>query len=149
MIDKFNFVDRLGTSLVSIQHPISITNSMVDLQIIEALQVQFADIPEAIISLETIADCEGDLEDAAMTLAIRAGQQPDIANSEWLKGLAKKCRVAVCQLEFRNDMVDGNFLPLFQHFVKLKICPKLLILPVLLYAHECGVNLFCQPLDPL
>jgi hypothetical protein len=122
---------------------------MIDLQIIEELQVQFADIPDAIMSLATIADCEGDLEDAAITLAIRAGQQPDINNSEWLEGLAKKCRVAICQSEFRNDMVSGNFTTLFQHFAQTKICPKLLILPVLLYVHECGVNRFCQPLDPV
>lgn len=121
----------------------------IDLKIIEELQVIFADIPDAIISLETIADCEGDLEDAAMTLAIRAGQQPDINNSEWLEGLAKKCRVAICQSEFRNDMVNGNFMTLFQHFVRVKVCPKLLILPVLLYVHEFGVNRFCQPLDPI
>jgi hypothetical protein len=110
---------------------------MIDLQIVAELQIVFADIPDARFSLETIADCEGDLEDAAMTLAIRAGQQPDITNSEWLDGLAKKCRVAICRSEFRNDMVD------------VKVCPKLLILPVLLYAHECGVNRFCQPLDPV
>jgi hypothetical protein len=122
---------------------------MIDLHIIEELQVRFADIPDAIISLETIVDCEGDLEDAAMALAIRVGQQPDIANSEWLKGLAKKHRVAICQSEFRNDMVEGNFMPLFQHFLAIKVCPKLLILPVLLYVHESGVNRFCQPLDPI
>jgi hypothetical protein len=122
---------------------------MIDLQIIEELQVQFADIPAAMASLETIADCEGDLEDAAMTLAIRVGQQPDINNSEWLDGLAKTCRVTICKSEFRNDMVNGNFVTLFEHFVLLKICPKLLILPVLLYAHESGVNLFCRPLDPI
>jgi hypothetical protein len=122
---------------------------MIDLQIIAELQIVFADIPDALFSLETIADCEGDLEDAAMTLAIRVGQQPDITNSDWLDGLAKKCRVAICRSEFRNDMVDGNFLPLFEHFVNMKVCPKLLILPVLLYAHECGVNRFCQPLDPV
>jgi hypothetical protein len=122
---------------------------MIELQIIEELQVQFANIPEAIVSLATIADCEGDLEDAAITLAIRVGQQPDIANSEWLAGLAKKCRVAACQSEFRNDMVNGNFMPLFEHFALHKVCPKLLILPVLLYVHECGINRFCQPLDPV
>jgi hypothetical protein len=123
--------------------------STIDLQIVTELQVQFAELPEAMASLETIADCEGDLEDAAMALAIRVGQQPDINNSEWLDGLAKKCRVAICRSEFRNDMVEGNFMPLFQHFIQAKICPKLLILPVLLYAHEQGINRFCQPLDPL
>jgi hypothetical protein len=122
---------------------------MIDFQIIEELRVQFADLPEAIASLETIADCEGDLEDAVMTLAIRVGQYPDINNSEWLDGLAKKCRVAICQSDFRNDMVNGNFMPIFEYFVKLKVCPKLLILPVLIYVHERGVNRFCQPLDPV
>jgi hypothetical protein len=121
---------------------------MIDLQTITELQSQFINIPEALISLETIADCEGDLEDAAMALAIRAGQQPDINNSEWLQGLAKKCRVAICLSEFRNDMVNGNFTTLFDHFVEVKVCPKVLILPVLLYVHEQGVNKFCEPLDP-
>jgi hypothetical protein len=122
---------------------------MLDLQIITELQPHFAELPEALASLATIADCEGDLEDAAMALAIRAGQQPDINNSEWLNSLAKKCRVAICMSAFRNDMVDGNFLPLYNHFVEAKVCPKLLILPVLLYVHEQGVNKFCEPLDPL
>jgi hypothetical protein len=122
---------------------------MISLQIIEELQGQFTDIPDAMVSLETIADCEGDLEDAAMTLAIRVGQQPDINNSEWLKGLAKKCRVAICRSEFRNDMVSGNFVAIFQHFDRAKVCPTLLILPVLLYVHECGVIRFCEPLDPV
>jgi hypothetical protein len=133
------------------ESPVQSSESMskIDLQIVTELQIQFAELPDAIASLETIADCEGDLEDAAMALAIRVGQQPDINNSEWLDGLAKKCRVAICRSEFRNDMVDGNFMPLFQYFIQAKICPKLLILPVLLYAHEQGVNRFCQPLDPI
>ncbi len=122
---------------------------MLDLQIIPELKTQFANIPEAVSALETIADCEGDLEDAAITLAIRIGQQPDINNSEWLNGVAKKYRVAICQAEFRNDMINGNLMPIFQHFLQIKICPKLLILPILLYVHEQGVNRFCEPLDPL
>ncbi len=122
---------------------------MIDLQVITELKAKFTDIPDALIALETIADCEGDLEDAAMALAIRVGQQPDINNSEWLSSLAKKCRVAICRSELRNDMVSGNFIPLFQHFVAAKVCPTLLILPVLLHAHEEGVNRFCEPLDPI
>ncbi len=123
--------------------------SSIDSQTIADLQAQFADFPDAIAALETISDCEGDLEDAAMTLAIRVGQQPDINNSEWLKGLAKKHRAIICQSEFRNDMVSGNLLTLFEYFITVKICPRLLILPVLLYAHEQGINRFCEPLDPI
>ena len=47
---------------------------MIDLHIIEELQIQFAEVPDAIVSLQTIFDCEGNLEDAAMDLAIRVGQ---------------------------------------------------------------------------
>ena len=122
---------------------------MLDLQTVTELQTLFADIPDALIALETIADCEGDLEDAAMALAIRSGQQPDINNSEWLNSLAKKCRVAICRLEFRNDMINGDFMSLYQHFISTKVCPRLLILPVLLHAHEQGVNRFCEPIDPI
>lgn len=124
------------------------TNSL-DLQMISDLQIQFANIPEAMTALETITDCEGNLEDAAIVLAIRIGQQPDINNSAWLDGLAKKYRVAICHSEFRNDMVNGNLMPAFLHFMELKVCPKSLVLPVLLYAHEQGVNRFCEVLDPV
>jgi hypothetical protein len=120
---------------------------MIELETIARLQSQLADFADAIAALEAIADCEGDLEDAAMVLAIRVGQQPDINNGEWLDGLAKKFRVVICQSEFRNDMVEGDFISLFRHFLELKLCPRLLILPVLLYVHEQGVNRFCQPLD--
>jgi hypothetical protein len=120
---------------------------MIDSESIAQLQLQLVDFPDAIAALEAISDCEGDIEDAAMVLAIRVGQQPNINNSEWLDGLAKKYRVAICQFEFRNDMINGNFAPIFQHFLELKLCPRLLILPILLYVHEDGVNLFCQPLD--
>ncbi len=125
------------------------TTDTIDLQMISDLQLQFASIPEAMTALETISDCEGNLEDAAIVLAIRIGQQPDINNSAWLDGLAKKYRVAICHSEFRNDIVNGNLMPAFQHFIAIKVCPKLLILPVILYAHEQGVNRFCELLDPL
>jgi hypothetical protein len=132
-------------------HPTLITsiNMTIDAQTIEQLRVQFADIPPAMMALTTLSDCEGDLEDTAMTLAIRIGQQPDINNSDWLASLAKKCRVAVCRSEFRNDLVDGSFVRVFKYFEENKVCPSLLILPVLLYVNDRGVNLFCQPLDPL
>lgn len=39
-------------------------------------RTQLADCPDAINALQVIEDCEGNLEDAAMVLAIRAEQQP-------------------------------------------------------------------------
>ncbi|MBD1835075.1 hypothetical protein H6F61_20860 [Cyanobacteria bacterium FACHB-472] len=108
-----------------------------------------ADYPDALISLDVIEDCEGDLEDAAMVLAIRVGQQPDIANAEWFAGLAKKCRAVICQEEFRDDLVNGQFSLMMGHLAATKLCPSLLVTPVLMYVAQLGVNNFCEPLDPL
>jgi hypothetical protein len=110
---------------------------------------QLADYPDALISLDVIEDCEGDLEDAAMVLAIRVGQQPDIANSVWLDSLAKKCRAVICQEEFRNDLVNGNFSGMMGHLAATKLCPALLVTPVLMYVFQQGVNKFCEPIDPV
>jgi hypothetical protein len=119
----------------------------IDRDTLDRLQTQLADFPEAIFALDTIGDCEGDLIDAAIVLAIRSGQQPEIDNGEWLASLAKKYRSVICQMQFRERAIDGDFVTLFEHFIELKACPKLLILPVLLYVHESGVNRFCEPLD--
>jgi hypothetical protein len=115
---------------------------------ISRLQAQLADYPDALIALETIADCEGDLEDAAMTLGIRAGQQPGLDNSAWLPAVAKRCRAALCQGDLRLDLVNGNWATALHFLQTHKICPSLLAVPVLLYVDQVGINRFCEPLDP-
>jgi hypothetical protein len=120
---------------------------IVDLTEITRLQAQLADYPEAMIALEVLADCEGDLEDAAMTLGIRAGQQPGLDNDDWLAAMAKRCRAALCRAEFRQDLVNGNWATAL-HFLQTKqVCPGLLAVPILLYADHIGINRFCEPLD--
>ncbi len=114
---------------------------------ITQLKTQLADYPDALVALDEIEDCEGDLEDAAIALAIRVGQQPDIANSLWLDSLAKKCRAVICQLEYREDLVIGNIAPMMEHLIATKVCPALLVTPVLMYVLKQGVKEFCEPLD--
>ena len=63
--------------------------------------------PQAMETLDLIEDCDGDLEDAVMTLAIKAGQQPEQTNSEWLDALAKKWRAIICEQEHREDLLNG------------------------------------------
>lgn len=109
--------------------------------------IELADYPDAVAALKEIEECEGDLEDAAMVLAIRVGQQPDIANSEWLDGLAKKCRAVICQEEYRNALISGSFAPLMGHLAATRLCPALLVTPVLMYVVQQGVDSFCEPLD--
>lgn len=114
---------------------------------IAKFQAELVDYPDAQAALKEIEECEGDLEDAAMVLAIRVGQQPDIANSDWLDGLAKKCRAVICQEEFRNALINETYAPIMGHLAATRLCPAILVTPVLMYVIKQGVNNFCEPLD--
>ncbi len=106
-----------------------------------------ANYPEAMIALDAIEDCEGDLEDAAIALAIRAGQQPERDNAEWLDALARKCRAVICQKEFRQDLLNNSFAPMVRYLAETPLLPPILATPVLMYVVRQGVNRFCEPLD--
>jgi hypothetical protein len=82
--------------------------TIVTSQEIAQFRSQLAEDSLALKALDTIEDCEGDLEDAAMTLAIRVGQQPERANSEWLDALARKWRAVICQEEFRSPLQNNS-----------------------------------------
>lgn len=105
------------------------------------------DYPDAAAALAEIEDCEGNLEDAAMVLAIRVGQQPDIANAEWLDSLAKKCRAMICRDENRQALQSNDYGSVIRHLATTRLCPPLLAVPVLMYILQQGIEQFCQPLD--
>jgi hypothetical protein len=106
---------------------------------------QIAQFPEALQALDTIEDCEGDLEDAALSLAIQVGQQPD--RNDWLEGLAKRCRVALCQSSVKTALSEGQLAPAIAFLMEEKICPTLLLTPVILFVLQSGIEEFCQPLS--
>jgi len=106
-----------------------------------------ANNPQAMKALDVIEDCEGDLEDAAISLAIRAGQQPQRDNAEWLDALARKCRAVICQQEFREDLLNGSFAPIVKYLAETLLLPGILATPVLMYVVRQGVSSFCAPLD--
>ena len=110
---------------------------------------QLADNPSAMEALDIIEDCEGDLEDAAMTLAIRAGQEPERANSEWLDALARKWRAVICQEEFRHNLLDDSVKEMMEHLKTIPSFPQILATPVLIYVVKQGADNFCEPLDSL
>jgi hypothetical protein len=116
-------------------------------QEIALFRSQLADDIGAMEALDLIEDCEGDLEDAAMTLAIKAGQEPERANSEWLDALARKWRAVICEQEFREDLLNGSITQMMVHLKTTPTFPKILATPVLLYILKQGVNNFCEPLD--
>jgi hypothetical protein len=105
---------------------------------------QLSSFEEGMIALEAIEDCEGDLEDAATSLALKIGQQID--RVDWLDGLTKRCRVEICNQDFRKDLQQNKILPLIQYLVGTKLCPSLLVTIVVIYALKQGIDNFCEPL---
>ncbi|ACB52496.1 unknown [Crocosphaera subtropica ATCC 51142] len=106
---------------------------------------QLADYPDAIIALDEIVVCDGDLDDAAINLALSVGQTPD--RTDWLEGLAKRYRVEICQENLINELSQGHIIPVINHLMTTKIGPDILVLPVVLYVLKTGVDEFCSPLN--
>lgn len=121
--------------------------TIVTSQEIAQFRSQLAHFPQAMQALDAIEDCEGDLEDAAIALAIRVGQQPQTDNAEWLDALAKKCRAVICQSEFREDLLNGSYAEIINYLAETPLLPSILATPVLMYVLRQGVNSFCEPLD--
>ncbi|HBL09884.1 MAG TPA: hypothetical protein DD379_00255 [Cyanobacteria bacterium UBA11162] len=121
--------------------------TIVTSQEIAQFRSQLANYTEAMVALDAIEDCEGDLEDAAIALAIRAGQQPQTDNADWLDALAKKCRAVICQPEFREDLLNGSYARVIEYLAGTPLLPPILAAPVLMYVVQHGVNSFCEPLD--
>jgi hypothetical protein len=105
---------------------------------------QLAECEPAMQALDAIEDAEGDLDDAATSLALAIGQTPD--RVDWLEGLAKRCRVEVCQWELREDLQNNYIETTVNYLLEKKVCPPLLITPVVLYVLNQGIDEFCQPL---
>lgn len=107
---------------------------------------QLSEHEEIMEALDLIEDCEGDIEDAAISLALKAGMEPNTSEN-WLESEAKRCRVAICEAEFREDLVKGNLKKVVEYLIEKKVCPPVLAAPVVIYALKTGVEEFCKPLD--
>jgi len=102
-----------------------------------------ADYPGVLRSLETIEDCEGDLEDAAITLAIQSNLEPD-SRDRWLASYTKRFRPLICQPDFRQSLRQGDVISLVRHLVGTDSgCPEVLAMPVALQIMSEGVDCFC------
>ena len=121
--------------------------TIVSFEEIHQLRQQLADLPMAQKALDTLEDCEGDLADAALQLAIRAGQEPDTDSLEWLTSVAKKCRAALCLEPLRTALEEQNYQEVVRSLMERKLCPAVVATPVLLYVIHQGVDAFCEPLE--
>lgn len=101
---------------------------------------------DALEALDIAEDCEGDLEDAAIALALRAGQEPD-QSDRWLEGFAKRWRAYICQSGFRQSVGQGAIANGVQLLAAEMAIPSGLATLVLIYIHQTGVDIFCKPLE--
>ncbi|WP_448572862.1 hypothetical protein [Trichothermofontia sp.] len=110
---------------------------------IDDLRSQLADQAQALEALAVIADCEGDLGDAAIVLALRAQQSPEEAGEDWLASLAKRCRPLLCEANVQADLQANQWSLAFAQVLASQWVPPLLVLPVVLYAVKTGLDRFC------
>jgi hypothetical protein len=113
---------------------------------ISDFRVELSDYPQALVALDVIEDCEGDLEDAAIALAIQVGQQPTTSDG-WITGLAKRWRPNLCQAELRTDLGANRVATTITQLVATKALPWELATLVSIYAAKAGIDEFCKPLE--
>ncbi|MFM7427339.1 MAG: hypothetical protein ACKO7W_20455 [Elainella sp.] len=121
---------------------------MITLSSIEIAQYrsQLSENSLALRALDMIEDCEGDLEDAAIALALQAGQEPD-QSDQWLESIAKRCRVLLCQTGLRETIESGTLAQAVSLLAEESTIPHILATPVVLYVAKTGVEEFCKPLQ--
>ena len=113
---------------------------------IDQLRTRLADYPKAIDALQEIDDCDGDLEDAAISLALRSDQEPD-SNEQWLAGFSKRYRHIVCQAQFRDAIAAGQPNTLIDYLTQETDCPALMAPIVAIYVFKADVQDFCRSFD--
>lgn len=121
---------------------------MVTLTSVEIIEyrAELAADPEALRALDMIEDCEGDLEDAAIALALHAGQEPDETEG-WLTAWAKRWRTVICGDELREALKSGAIAEAIRLLEAGTTMPRALATPVALFVFKTGVEEFCKPLD--
>ncbi len=112
---------------------------------IELYRADLAKYPDALAALDVLEDCEGDLEDAAITLAIQVGQEPDTSD-RWIDGLAKRWRYALCQADLREELEDGLSGEVLTAITSTTGLPMKLATPIAIFVIKTGLDPFCKPL---
>lgn len=105
-----------------------------------------ADNPNALRALDLIEDCEGDIEDAAIVLALQAGQEPD-RSDRWLESVAKRWRAFLCQENLKQQLETGAVADVVQALAAETTIPSVLAVPVVIYVLKVGVGAFCKPFE--
>ncbi|MEM9217968.1 MAG: hypothetical protein AAGD25_26960 [Cyanobacteria bacterium P01_F01_bin.150] len=105
----------------------------------------FSSQDDALFVLDVIEDCAGDLEDAAISLALKVGQEPSTSGN-WLEGLAKRWRTTLCQTSFLTALDREDYGVALSLLLEYTLLSSTLALPVMIYVDQSGSQQFCEPL---
>jgi hypothetical protein len=119
-------------------HP---TAATVTAEEIDRFREQLKNDPEALAALDTIQECEGNLEEAARSIATAAGNTE--VESDLLEQLSSRCRSVICQEDMKEKLpvliaAIAGFLASSSGF------PSRLATPIALFAIEKGSENFCD-----
>ena len=117
------------------------TTATVTAEEIERFRKQLKHNPEALAALDTIEECEGNLEEAARSIATAAGNTD--VESDLLEQLSTRCRTVICQEDREAELpvmisAIAEFLALSSGF------PSRLATPIALFAIEKESENFCD-----
>lgn len=111
---------------------------------IEQFREQLRDYPNALLELDVINECEGNLEDAATVIALEAGVEQ--VQSDLLDKLSQRCRNVICQEDMKEELpvllaAITEFLAAGSGF------PPGLATPLAIFVTKIGLKKFCYSSD--
>jgi vacuolar-type H+-ATPase subunit I/STV1 len=111
---------------------------------IEQFREQLRDYPGALVDLEVIERCEGDLERAARVLARRSGVEEVRSGANWQLAL-QKARELVCDDKFKDGLAPGLIGGLIGTLAASG-SPILVAVatPVAIYITQVSIEAFCK-----
>jgi hypothetical protein len=109
-------------------------------------RAELAGNPLALEALTMIEDCEGDIEDAAIALALQVGQEPD-RSDDWLDGFVKRSRHLICTAERKEQLDSASIADVIRILEDATTIPPLLLTPTAIYLLKTGLDTFCRPFE--
>lgn len=119
-------------------HP---TTATVTAEEIARFREQLKHDPEALAALDTIQECEGNLEEAARSIAIAAGKTD--VESDLLEKLSTRCRSVICQ-EDMKEKLPVLIAAIAEFLASSSGLTSRLATPIALFAIEKGIEDFCE-----
>ena len=113
-------------------------------------RVELADNPDFLAALDVIEEWDGDLADAAESIATRNGIQgvEDNGDSRWFVIVLNTCRHSICQPKLREKYLPALIPTLTGIIAGYLMCPPpvagILSAIVAVYIQDQGLDKFCQ-----